>query len=129
MRRGIVCPYLFLLFEPRNSRELGTSAGKRGDLNGSTQHSSRTQLALKTKTKSLARGIYSAVWCLWTTTEPVVLAGSTETYCLPCSADVATAILLMTEINAAKTAGQKSESMQGELNQVSKRLLGRAQSA
>ena len=25
MRRGIVCPYLFLLFEPRNSRELGTS--------------------------------------------------------------------------------------------------------
>jgi hypothetical protein len=35
----------------------------------------------------------------------------------------------MTEINAAKTAGQKSESMQGELNQVSKRLLGRAQSA
>jgi len=62
-------------------------------------------------------------------TELVALAGSTETYCLPCSADVATAILLMTEINAAKTAGQESESMQGELNQVSKRLLGRAQSA
>ena len=28
---------------------------KRGDLNGSTQHSSRTRLALKTKAKSLAR--------------------------------------------------------------------------
>jgi hypothetical protein len=62
-------------------------------------------------------------------TELVVLPGSRETYCLPCSADVATAILLLTEINAAKIAGQESESMRGELDQVSKRLLGRAQSA
>jgi len=48
---------------------------------------------------------------------------------LQCSADVATAILLMTEINAAKIAGQETEGMKGELDQVSKRLLGRAQSA
>src|SRR6266849_5109295 len=30
-------------------------SGNRGGLNGSTQHSSRTRLALKTKAKSLAR--------------------------------------------------------------------------
>jgi hypothetical protein len=29
--------------------------GKRGDLNGSTQHSGRTRFALKTKAKSLTR--------------------------------------------------------------------------
>jgi hypothetical protein len=62
-------------------------------------------------------------------TELVVLPGSRETYCLQCSADVATAILLMTEMNAAKITGQETESMKGELDQVSKRLLGRAQSA
>jgi hypothetical protein len=61
--------------------------------------------------------------------EPFVLPGNRETYCLQCSADVATAILLMTEINAAKIAGQETEGMKGELDQVSKRLLGRALSA
>jgi hypothetical protein len=48
---------------------------------------------------------------------------------LDCSADVATSILLTTEIHAAAMLGQETERLVAELAQLSKRLLERAQSA
>ena len=59
----------------------------------------------------------------------VELPGRSEKYCLECSADVATTILLKTEINAAWLAGQRYESLAAELAQLSQRLVARAQSA
>jgi hypothetical protein len=52
-----------------------------------------------------------------------------EKYCLECSADVATSILLKTEIDAAWLSGQRYESLATELAQLGSRLLERAQSA
>lgn len=57
------------------------------------------------------------------------LPGGTEKYCLECSADIATSILLTTEIDAATTAGQNAEALTAEFAQLSTRLLSRAQSA
>ncbi len=62
-------------------------------------------------------------------TELVELPGMNEKYCLECSADVATSILLKTEINAAWLSGQRYENLAAELAQLSRRLLERAQSA
>ena len=59
----------------------------------------------------------------------VELPGMNEKYCSECSADVATTILLKTEINAAWLAGQRYESLAAELAQLSQRLVARAQSA
>jgi hypothetical protein len=52
-----------------------------------------------------------------------------EKYCLECSADVATSILLTTEIDAATMAGQRTEGLVAEFAELSNRLLERAQSA
>ena len=57
------------------------------------------------------------------------LPGRKEKYCLECSADVATSILLKTEINASWLSGQRYENLAAELAQLGKRLLERAQSA
>jgi hypothetical protein len=57
------------------------------------------------------------------------LPGRTGKYCLECSADVATSILLTTEIDAATLAGQEAGNLIAEISQLSKRLLERAQSA
>ena len=62
-------------------------------------------------------------------TDLVELPGLNEKYCLECSADVATSILLKTEINASWLSGQRYESLAAELAQLGKRLLERAQSA
>jgi hypothetical protein len=62
-------------------------------------------------------------------TELLELPGMTERYCLECSADVATSILLKTEINAAWFSGEHYENLAAELAQLGKRLLKRAQSA
>jgi hypothetical protein len=62
-------------------------------------------------------------------TELFELPGKSERYCLECSADVAAAILLTTEIDAATMAGQHTESLVMEFAQLSHRLLERAQSA
>ena len=62
-------------------------------------------------------------------TDLVELPGMNEKYCSECSADVATTILLKTEINAAWLAGQRYESLAAELAQLSQRLVARAQSA
>jgi len=56
------------------------------------------------------------------------LPGGSEKYCLECSADVATSILLRTEIDAATMAGQETESLVAEFAHLSHRLLERAQS-
>jgi hypothetical protein len=62
-------------------------------------------------------------------TDLVELPGMNEKYCLECSADVATSILLKTEINASWLSGQRYENLAAELAQLGKRLLERAQSA
>jgi hypothetical protein len=62
-------------------------------------------------------------------TELFELPGRAETYCLECSADVATSVLLVTEIDRATFAGQDAGNLLAELSQLSSRLLERAQSA
>jgi hypothetical protein len=57
------------------------------------------------------------------------LPGRCEKYCLACSADVATSILLTTEIDEAVMHGQCAEALVAEFAQLSSRLLTRAQSA
>jgi hypothetical protein len=48
---------------------------------------------------------------------------------LECSADVATSILLATEIDVAKISGQDAEDLTLEFAELSSRMLERAQSA
>jgi hypothetical protein len=62
-------------------------------------------------------------------TELLDLPGRTDKFCLPCSADLATVILLGTEIDAATMAGRNSDALVSEFDQISTRMLGRAQSA
>jgi hypothetical protein len=57
------------------------------------------------------------------------LPGKSGKYCLECSADVATSMLLTTEIDAATLAGQDAGNLITEFSQLSIRLLERAQSA
>jgi hypothetical protein len=57
------------------------------------------------------------------------LPGRTEKYCLGCSADLATAILLTGEIDAATLAGQSASLLVSEFEELSTRLLARSQSA
>jgi hypothetical protein len=57
------------------------------------------------------------------------LPGRPERYCLGCSADIATATLLATEIDAATLAGQNVSFLISEYEQLGARLLGRSQSA
>jgi hypothetical protein len=59
----------------------------------------------------------------------VELPGRSEKYCLECSADVATVILLQSEIDAAALAGKHIDGLVAEFTQLSNRLLERAQSA
>ena len=62
-------------------------------------------------------------------TELFELPGISDKYCLECSADVATSILLKTEIDAATMSGRRTEGLVREFAQLSHRLLERAQSA
>lgn len=62
-------------------------------------------------------------------TELVELPGRHEKYCLECSADVATSILLRTEIDAATKLGEDAGNLVAEFLQLGRRLLARAQSA
>ena len=55
------------------------------------------------------------------------LPGRKEKYCFECSADVATSILLATEIDAANNAGEDSGVLVAEFLQIGRRLLARAQ--
>jgi hypothetical protein len=62
-------------------------------------------------------------------TELLELPGRTDQFCLSCSADVATVMLLGTEIDAATVAGRNTDGLVSEFNEISTRMLGRAQSA
>ena len=57
------------------------------------------------------------------------LPGRTDKCCLACSADLATTILLTTEIDAATLAGRNTRALISEFAEVSSRVLNRAQSA
>jgi hypothetical protein len=57
------------------------------------------------------------------------LPGLPEKYCLECSADVATSILLTTEIDAATLSGRDAEPLIAEFAATSTRMLLRSQSA
>jgi hypothetical protein len=57
------------------------------------------------------------------------LPGHREKYCLECSADVATSILLATEIDAATISGEDTAGLVAEFVQLGRRLLARAQTA
>jgi hypothetical protein len=59
--------------------------------------------------------------------EIVELPGRSEKYCFECSADVATSLLLTTEIDAATLAGQDAAPLIVEFAQLSTRLLARVQ--
>jgi hypothetical protein len=62
-------------------------------------------------------------------TELFELPRRSEKYCLECSADVATAIVLTTEIDAATLAGRETEELVAEFAELSRRMLERSQSA
>jgi len=57
------------------------------------------------------------------------LPGRSEKYCLRCSADLATTVLLITEIDAATLAGRNTNALVSECTEISSRMLDRAQSA
>ena len=57
------------------------------------------------------------------------LPGRTGKFCLGCSADVATASLLIAEIDTATLAGQDADTLVVECTEISNRILDRAQSA
>jgi hypothetical protein len=62
-------------------------------------------------------------------TELLELPGRADKFCLSCSADLATVILLATEIDAATVAGRSTNTLVSEFDEISTRMLGRAQSA
>ena len=53
------------------------------------------------------------------------LPGRTGKYCLECSADVATSMLLTTESDAATLAGRETEGLVAEFAELSHRMLER----
>ena len=57
------------------------------------------------------------------------LPGTTEKFCLGCSADFATIIVLTTEIDSATLAGVSTDDLRSELCDISRRMLDRTQSA
>jgi hypothetical protein len=61
-------------------------------------------------------------------TELVELPGRIDKFCLECSADLATAVLLITEIDAATPAGRNTNALVSESTEISGRMLDRAQS-
>ena len=61
--------------------------------------------------------------------ESFELPGRTEKYCRACSADVASAILLATEIDVATLAGRSTNALVSEFFEISSRMLERSQSA
>ena len=62
-------------------------------------------------------------------TELFDLPGRTEKFCLACSADVATAVMLRTEIDSATLNGRDAQDLVAEFAELSRQLLTRAQSA
>jgi hypothetical protein len=61
-------------------------------------------------------------------TELVGLPGKPDSSCLGCSVDLATADLLIAEIDAATLAGRSANTLVSEFEEISSRMLHRAQS-
>jgi hypothetical protein len=57
------------------------------------------------------------------------LPGTTEKFCWGCSTDLATIIVLTTEIDSARQAGVSTDDLRSELCDISRRMLDRSQSA
>jgi hypothetical protein len=57
------------------------------------------------------------------------LPGRPEKFCLACSADLATAVQLSTEISVATRAGTSVDALESEFSEISRRMLERSQSA
>jgi hypothetical protein len=57
------------------------------------------------------------------------LPGRPEKFCLECSADLATAVQLGAEISAAAQAGLRTEELESEFTELSRRMLERSQFA
>jgi hypothetical protein len=62
-------------------------------------------------------------------TEVFELPGRAGKYCLSCSADVAITTQLAAEIDAATLAGKETAALVAEFEELSERLLARAQSS
>jgi hypothetical protein len=62
-------------------------------------------------------------------TELVGLPGKPNKSCLGCSGDLATADLLIAEIDAATFAGRNTNALVSEFEEIGSRMLHRAQSA
>ena len=62
-------------------------------------------------------------------TELIGLPGKVRICCLECSSDLATADLLIAEIDAATFAGRNANALIFEFDEISSRMLHRAQSA
>ena len=62
-------------------------------------------------------------------TQLLELPGKADKFCLSCSADLATVLLLGTEIDAATVAGRSTDALVAEFEEISSRMLSRAQSA
>ena len=62
-------------------------------------------------------------------TELVGLPGRPDKSCLGCSGDLATAELLIAEIDAATFGGRNTNALVSEFEEISSRMLHRAQSA
>lgn len=75
---------------------------------------------------SVARSIFQCSAC-GHEGELFELPGRREKYCLECSADVATSILLVAEIDAANKSGEDIGCLTSEFLQIGRRLLARAQ--
>jgi len=60
-------------------------------------------------------------------TELFELPGREENFCDECSADIATSILLSTEIDEATRTGAETSGLVAEFLQLGRRLLSRAQ--
>jgi hypothetical protein len=52
-----------------------------------------------------------------------------EKFCLACSADLATAVRLSTEISVATRVGTSVDALESEFSEISRRMLERSQSA
>jgi hypothetical protein len=61
-------------------------------------------------------------------TELFELPGRAEKYCLACSADIATSVILSAEIDAATMNGSDANALVCEFAEISSRMLVRAQS-
>ena len=79
-------------------------------------------------TEGLRAGFDCTVWCLWPYRAIIRAPGRTEKCCLECSADLATAILLSTEIDDAMLAGRSTNAV-SEFSEIGSRMLERSQSA